>query len=63
MSVCLPLAISAAIFTWLFMTLIYAPGYISQLWKKRVVSSQQVKFEDKLTKTFQEQYKNLGAMR
>ncbi|OQV23654.1 Solute carrier family 13 member 3 [Hypsibius exemplaris] len=64
MVLCTPMAFCATVFTWLFMTLIYAPGFVNQLWKKKkriTVSNQQTDSEDRLMESLRGQYEKLGS--
>ena len=63
MSVCAPLGLSAVMFTWFFMTFLYAPGYVAQLWRKRTVTDRQASHEAMLMKTLQSQHTRLGHVR
>ena len=63
MSVCAPISLCAVILTWLFMTFLYAPGYVAQLWRKRIVTDRQTTHEATLIKTWQIQHKELGPIR
>ncbi|OQV23653.1 putative Solute carrier family 13 member 3 [Hypsibius exemplaris] len=60
--VCAPLAVSSAAITWLLMTVIYAPGYISHFWQRRTVSQNERRYEDNLMESFKKQYDQLGAI-